>query len=318
MFTCLKCNKEFTRKFNLDVHLKNKSDCAKKLSRKIEGKYIYTCDKCPKTFTRNIYLENHIKKYHSDQSDHSILELENIKLKETMEEMKATGTVNNINALTIQDNVLNNTVNIIQNNNIELNVKPFAYENDDYIEEAIMKKCIEKPYLGVVLLTKLINFNEAHPENFNMYMNNKKKQQFSFWNSQKWVLIDKLSALHNIFNVQTDRIGFFLDAANNISDDQKEEVEEILSDIKNINDHEYKMLNNVKYRTFIKNMNDVFENNSDLVKKAVKDKSIKINNETINLKYDNPKFTKDVMIPHYISEDTNKPNSISPKYIKCI
>ena len=189
MFICEICNKVFTRKYSLKYHLeKNKKKCSDKYSKIVNGNVSYICPHCSKIYTRKYYLDVHVQKNHSElliQNDiHDIPEnkkiqaLEN-KIKELEDKILDTKNIN-IN-ITNNGNINSNNNNSNNINIDKINVNAFSHENDTYIPEKILDECVNNPFEGVVKLIKLVNFNDAHPENFNMYMNNKNKKRNIFF-----------------------------------------------------------------------------------------------------------------------------------------
>lgn len=315
MFQCQYCDKSFTRKYGLDCHLaKSKVKCYEKLNYKTvfkKGRELFCCPKCPKNYTRKQYLEEHAHKTHPELYTQSLIikeeidkELKMVALENKVKELEqklggnqniSINITNNINSNNVNSNNVNNTQNNTQNNNniqnnaVKVNVRPYSYENDSYITDEILDECVKNPFEGVVRLTKMINFNENHPENFNIYMNNKKKREISFFNNEKWVKRDKKSALNFIFNTQTDRIGEHLDKHPERFKEDRAFIENILHVILQIETHDKKMIKNEHYRNLVNNIFKIIEDNNDKVINGLKNKIIKVKNQDAEMNYDTGK-----------------------------
>lgn len=289
---CEHCDKIFTCKQNLKYHLENKKyKCYEKKSTKYKYKYSYACEYCPKKFSRKQYLANHINKQHSE-----------ILIKKQMEDMKSSfiehisllkselkDAIENNPKSIINNTTNNNTINNINNGNIiqnpQIYVKAYSQDNDSYITDDVLDGCVKNPYEGILILTKMINFNDNHPENFNIYLKNKKSKDICFFDNKKWVSRDKKSALNYIFNTQSDRIGEYMDAHPEKFKHEKGFVDNILYVIMDISTHDTKMRTDKHYRNLVNNLYKIMEDNNHKIKNAIKNKKIKRANEILEIVY---------------------------------
>lgn len=282
MFICEYCNKNFDCNKKLEVHLNKNTKCYEPKKTKKDYTYTFNCSFCSKIFKRKDYMNNHIEKYHKMELEvNKKVEEKLDELKEEMQDIKKVlvnnkPTINNI-VNNINNNINNGSItnnNMINSNNKKVNVKAYSQENDSYITDEIMDSCVKNPYEGIVILTKLVNYDENHPENFNIFLNNKKKKEISFYDNEKWVKRDLKSALNYIFNTQTDRIGEYMDAHPEKYSKEKGFTDNILHVIMQIETHDTKMKHDSHYRNLVNNLYKVMEDNKYKVINAMKRKQV--------------------------------------------
>ena len=313
MFSCEFCGKKFSRKYNLKYHLENnKTKCYEKIPVSINNEK-FECSKCHKVYTQKFNLIKHISKYHPEvKNEHHQIIIENDNtseinyLKEKIDLLTKI-IIDNKNSVNINIGTLNqqninnidNSINNSNNTNIEkVNVRPYSYDNDGYLTEDFLDKCVANPYEGVVKLIKHVNFHPNHPENYNMYMNNRRKKEISFFNNKKWVKRDTKSALNFILNTQTDRIGNHLDNNPEKFKHDKDFIDNILHLILDVETHDTKMKNNSHYRNMVNNIFKIIYDNNDIVLEAIKKKVIKVKNKDTEINYDTKKT--EICVPLFL------------------
>jgi hypothetical protein len=164
---CVKCNKNFTRQYNLTRHLNRQVSCVT---------INPTCTRCMKPFNTKQALERHkkIKKKCKEAEKHSVVYLEYqiklLKQKEALE--KSSNTTNNINGY-VNNGTINNTDNSTNTINIVL---PFGKENTEYVTKAQLSKIINHCNNSFRYLGEHIHFNKDHPENQNIRILEKDKR----------------------------------------------------------------------------------------------------------------------------------------------
>ncbi len=160
---CPRCNKIFTRKYNLIRHLNKKKKCKKV---KISDNLCNFCDKIyydKSTLTKHLSICKKKKENEEKAKIHNIdLEKENEELKKkilelTNKEEKSPTIINNNS-----NNNNNNVVNIV--NNIQIN--KYGKEQIDYITPAFIRKIKTNSSLnGLLCLTNHIYCNSKHMDN---------------------------------------------------------------------------------------------------------------------------------------------------------
>lgn len=297
MPACEYCNKKFPSNNRLNIHLNKNTKCYEEPKKK-NYKYSYTfeCGFCQKIFKRKDYLANHVKKNHELEAQIEAKIEEKINKKVSMKLDKLTDNMTELkdvlfNKQTIINNIniSNSTINNNSNNNLtqnkQINVNAYSHENDSYITPEQYQGYVKNPYEGVVQLTRLINYNDQHPENFNMYVTNVRKKEVAFFNNKKWVKRDFKSALNFIFNTQTDRLGEYMDAHPEQFGSDKGFIDNMLHAIMSIETHDTKMKNDNHYKNFVNNLYKIMIDNNDKVKDAIKNGTVKMGSETVDINF---------------------------------
>ena len=91
----------------------------------------------------------------------------------------------------VGDTYNTNTYNIV--------IKPFGEENTSYITGDIVRKIIKDgPYSSIPKLLEYIHFNPEHKENHNIKITNKKQPYAQIFNGKKWLLQDKKQTIEDM------------------------------------------------------------------------------------------------------------------------
>jgi len=161
-FECNFCKSKFTRKNNLNRHLKDR--CKVKKQQNLEKEEIFRA-----LLEKMNNMENEIKALRNENS-------------------KLT-TINNINNTT---NNVNNTLNI--------NLVAFGKENKESLSNSELFKILRKGFKSVPELVKLLHFDENKPENHNIYISNMRDNYVMVFDGDRWALRDRAETLENIFD----------------------------------------------------------------------------------------------------------------------
>ena len=159
---------------------------------------INECQYCYKTFSRSDSLVRHygrckIKKNENKNDKQEIKELKKIVEKLLVENKVHTNITNNT---TNSHNTTNHmTNNIIINNYGDEDTK---YITSDYI----LKLLKTRPAKTIPELIKYTHFNDAHPENQNIKITNKKEHYIKVRKNDKWELRDKDETISDLIDRQ--------------------------------------------------------------------------------------------------------------------
>jgi hypothetical protein len=232
---CPKCNKVFSRQYCLKVHLEKKNKCDQKVTRKKAGKSYYGCKICKIDYSRKDYLDEHMEKNHPKEYIESIVKAEvnkkedeiGGKFKIIIDKLDKLQGVNsnmsNIESINI-DNSINNNLNVI--------VNPVTKENINYIDNNIMKKCVERPFYGIPKLIKIVNFNNEHPENHNIILPNKNKKIYKLFDGKEWKLRTENDTVKYLITDNTFRLERFVEI--NGDDYTEKQLESIIEELDNM------------------------------------------------------------------------------------
>jgi hypothetical protein len=188
-YSCSICQYSSGIKENVVRHINKKKSCGVGIKEIIEIPIDIKCDFCNKNFSSPISLKYHIKnscKHKDDAKDEEIR-----KLKQELREAKSITNNNNNNNTT-------NNFNIIFVNN---------YENTslDKLTDKIYNKIIkdaEEVYKIIPSLIRQIHFNPDIPENHNVYLSNRNKnnKHLSVYRNGHWEIENKNTEIDNLIN----------------------------------------------------------------------------------------------------------------------
>ena len=102
-----------------------------------------------------------------------------------------------------------NTINIINNNNVNINLTPW---NNPYLPDDIEKyysEAVKKIFLAVPTLIKFIHFNEEHPENHNICIRNARSKVAKVFNGKEWESIDEDRLINTLINDYESMLTYF-------------------------------------------------------------------------------------------------------------
>lgn len=197
--------------------VKNISDQVETINE--NGKVKFICNYCGGQYTRKNNLNYHIKHFckgteqkkgekisskKSDKSTEKILELE----KRIDEISKTSKVVNNFNNLTNNVQTINNQIN---NNYYQVNT--YGKEKDIEISEDFLVKVIKNPIKGIPDLISMHHFNPEKPENHNVRYNGKRSSHLDIYNGEFWEAKDKGEVIHDMIVSKKDIADDFFDEA---------------------------------------------------------------------------------------------------------
>jgi hypothetical protein len=140
IYSCDRCQKTFTKKFNYDVHVNRKFPCEEIIPVKVK---VFKCLYCETKYTRKFNLNKHMKTHKEEIEKDKIFdkmldEMEEMKKKiQEMEEMK--GKVQEIEQFKSGQTTIQNTNNVQNNNNrlnnLNLKLAPFEKEYLNFIQK---------------------------------------------------------------------------------------------------------------------------------------------------------------------------------------
>jgi hypothetical protein len=165
MFTCHLCDKQFTKKYNLQRHLTRQTDCQVKSNQ---------CKGCNKIFYDSSNRKKHETKCLSDQK-YKLLEEKVHELELMLKSGVNPLPINNNNPLSIEKH--NNSHNTTMTNNTNTTnitnnfvINKYGCEDISHITRKDMITVFRKCFSSVPHFIKLKHFNKETPQNCNMYI----------------------------------------------------------------------------------------------------------------------------------------------------
>lgn len=161
---CEFCQKEFSRKDNLERH---KSKCKKSIN----------------NLDDFIKMENQLLKEQLQKFEDREKKWDEKETRLRLEIEKLLDKVGNVTHITNQQNIYINN---------------HGQENLEYISGSYMSKLLKIPFGALPKLIKHIHFNPDHPENHNIKITNKKLPYASVWEGNKWTVKDKKQVIDHM------------------------------------------------------------------------------------------------------------------------
>src|SRR6185369_3536358 len=192
-FACSVCNYTSKQKEHVLDHIKRKRSCGPGVKEVIEIPVEIKCEFCNKNFATTRTLERHMKNSCKNKDQAMQKEIDDLRQKvKNLEKGKST-TINNNN-----QTINNQTINIIIVNNYE-------DTNLDKITDRTYNKIIkdaDEAYQIIPRLIKEIHFNPDVPENHNIVLSNKTKnnKHLQVYRNGHWEIENKAIEIDNLIN----------------------------------------------------------------------------------------------------------------------
>ena len=250
-YTCIYCDREFTRIDNLNRHIEHR--CKVKKEKDAQEEYykdLYELEKQERKEEREEHINQLIAlrpaNYITIDNTKNNLELNNTKNNIDNIENKIDNTTNNTlnNNTSNNNNSINNT---LTNNNNKIQVNNYGNENLDMLTDSYMKKMVQYPYTAIPQMIKKIHFNDKYPENKNIRMFNKRCDKLQILNHKIWKYVSKDETISELVNDKNyEMYKFYENNKDKFNDTQKRRYEKFQEKI----DLEDKTVNkNIKNET---------------------------------------------------------------------
>jgi hypothetical protein len=166
---CSYCNKSFTRKSSLNVHINDRCKNKKK------------DDSEKDILIKKLLAEFEEFKKKSDEKI-DVVVMQNQKLREEVEQLKLNKppTINNADKMQIVDKQQ------INNNNNNIKLIAFGKEDLSYISETVTNEILKRGFNCVPKLIEHVHFNKDKPEYHNVYIPNRRNGEALIFNGADW------------------------------------------------------------------------------------------------------------------------------------
>ena len=258
-YTCIYCDREFTRIDNLNRHIEHR--CKVKKEKDAQEEYykdLYELEKQERKEEREEHINQLIAlrpaNYITIDNTKNNLELNNTKNNIDNIENKIDNTTNNTlnNNTSNNNNSINNT---LTNNNNKIQVNNYGNENLDMLTDSYMKKMVQYPYTAIPQMIKKIHFNDKYPENKNIRMLNKRSNKIQILNIDRWEYVSKKEAIKELIddkNYHLDK--YYEDNKHQFSDVNQNRFEKFQEKITSSDKNTIKTVNDKTELVFWNNM----------------------------------------------------------------
>ena len=192
-FSCSVCNYTSTQKEHVINHINRKKSCGPGIKEIVEIPIEIKCIYCHKNFATTRTLDRHLK--NSCKNKDLAMQKEIDDLKQTVKQLQKEKTSTTINN---NQTINNQTINIIIVNNYE-------ETNLDKITDRTYNKIIkdsDEVYQIIPRLIKEIHFNPNIPENHNIVLSNRTKnnKHLQIYRNGHWEMEKKDTEIDNLIN----------------------------------------------------------------------------------------------------------------------
>jgi hypothetical protein len=202
IYTCENCKKEFNRKSTYETHIQRKNPC------KIDIHINNQCSYCDKKYTTkynlNVHLKSCEKKQIVDDNKSQIEELKQMLLdqQKKIEELSHATETNN-NNISVTENSHNNTTNNITNN---INIYSVGKEDLSHLsKEDVIKLCTSGTYYPIVA-AEILHCNDKYPEYQNILISNLRATTGQVKINDKWITRSQDDILNTMMNIDKKHI----------------------------------------------------------------------------------------------------------------
>jgi len=206
IYRCENCNKEFNRKSTYDTHIQRKNPC------KVDIHINNQCSYCNKLYSTKYNLNVHLKSCKELSNQHETkLQLEELKkmfekkLEELEKKVELSHNTETNNNITVNENSHNNNNNTTTTNNI-INIYSAGKEDLSLLsQEDIVKICTSGTYYPMVA-AQILHCNEKYPEFQNVLISNLRATTGKVKINDKWVTRSQDDILTTMMNVDKGHI----------------------------------------------------------------------------------------------------------------
>lgn len=193
-FICSYCNDQFSRKYTMERHIKSRCEIKRKLDTDKEEIYNKLIKQLKKQNKKIEKLENDLLNKEIETYCNDEKDIHQNKGKKHISTIKEQ-TINNINNF---NNNVNNTLNVQNNYNIKL--VAFGQEDLSYIDDKTAKMILKKGYRSIPELIEYVHFNSDKPENHNIYIPNMRDVYVLTFDGKSWILVEREEVIKTLYD----------------------------------------------------------------------------------------------------------------------
>jgi hypothetical protein len=203
-FGCSGCEYISYKKSHVTRHINKTKSCSSGKKEIIEIPIDINCEYCNKEFSTKQNMKDHVK--NDCKQKEKILKDKIKKLEEEVKNLKETKTVNIDNSV----NTTNNTTNYI------FVLNNYEDTNLDKITDKLYNKLINnsETYQIIPSLIKHIHFNKENPENHNVFISNRGKnnKHLQIRRNGQWEIANKSTEIENIISDKETNLSDWIDS----------------------------------------------------------------------------------------------------------
>lgn len=254
IYKCTRCLKDFSKKYNYEVHINRKYKCKEKNDKNesvldfrdetMDSNIKHFCKGCNTSFSTRSNLLRHQKRKNcllviELQTKNNKLSLENEKLQERLNNVD--DDVNNMKNKMVEiekklesnpsGGISNNTVNS-HNNNTIINIVNFGHEDFDKLSRPELIKVINAKYGALRNYVEFTHLNNRIPEQKNVKITNMRSNDCQVVENDRWVTKNVNEVIDEIINNGVNNIENYLDDHDiKLSGDKLEKLRDLLDNI---------------------------------------------------------------------------------------
>ena len=201
-YKCDKCFKEFSKKYNYEIHINRKFPCNNNIDKDLLITQLQ--NENIELKNENIELKDEINRLKLEK-EHEAKEIYKDVLEKYISTNKTTNTTNKIS----NKKVTNNTNNTINN---FYNLVPFGMENIDDLTQEEKKTILNAGMFCSVMCAKKLNCNPRLPQYQNITFSNLRSNNAKIYDKDKtWKTIDKEDLFETVIPRRIDDVNLLIE-----------------------------------------------------------------------------------------------------------
>ena len=231
MYICNKCFRVFNRKNQYIQHVISNKPCnlntmhyqgmkePEKLKNFVKNYFPdhtesllgkdYKCEYCGRQYKTKSYYEKHAnetcirhKEFEQNIIKHKLEQINAIKIDNNFMKAKIFNAIHTLPRYSIKNGKITNVECDYIEYDKQRNIISFGKEVLEHLEKKFMRLMIMDPEIGIVNLVRIIHFNDAIPQNRNLFL--KDEDSVYMYQKKNWLKIPKNDAIQNLIASKKD------------------------------------------------------------------------------------------------------------------